>query len=218
MPATAEIRSRTGSSSARARKSLTARADAACRAEPGFADAGRQLQHHATGTEGGQDRQGHQLPRSHDLQQCRLYDQGQRRQRHQHGLLHRYVRVRCQRQAAGMPERRRFARSKREPAHRADLLRRHAAADEGCRSLQHVRPEGLSDECWQRATTSFPFGVWFADAKTLYVADEGDGTNTFDPASGKYTAAAAQTGAGLQKWVFDSALARGNWPTCCRPG
>jgi hypothetical protein len=58
-------------------------------------------------------------------------------------------------------------------------------------------------------TTSFPFGVWFADAKTLYVADEGDGTNTFDPASGKYSAAAAQTGAGLQKWVFDAGL--GAW-------
>jgi hypothetical protein len=57
--------------------------------------------------------------------------------------------------------------------------------------------------------TSFPFGVWFADAKTLYVSDEGSGTNTFDPASGKYTAAAAQTGAGLQKWVFDANL--GAW-------
>jgi hypothetical protein len=60
-----------------------------------------------------------------------------------------------------------------------------------------------------KTSTSFPFGVWFADAKTLYVTDEGDGTNTFDPASNKYTAAAAQTGAGLQKWVFDSGL--GAW-------
>jgi hypothetical protein len=60
-----------------------------------------------------------------------------------------------------------------------------------------------------KSATSFPFGVWFADAKTLYVADEGNGTNTFDPASGKYTAAATQTGAGLQKWVFDTAL--GAW-------
>src|SRR5258708_706954 len=46
-------------------------------------------------------------------------------------------------------------------------------------------------------------------AKTGYVADEGNGTNTFDPASGKYTAAATQTGAGLQKWVFDTGL--GAW-------
>jgi hypothetical protein len=54
-----------------------------------------------------------------------------------------------------------------------------------------------------KTATSFPFGVWFADAKTLYVADEGDGTNTFSVATNTYTAAAAQTGAGLQKWVFD---------------
>jgi hypothetical protein len=60
-----------------------------------------------------------------------------------------------------------------------------------------------------KTTTSFPFGVWLADAKTLYVTDEGNGTTTFDPASGKYTAAAAQTGAGLQKWVFDAGL--GAW-------
>jgi hypothetical protein len=60
-----------------------------------------------------------------------------------------------------------------------------------------------------KTSTSFPFGVWFADAKTLYVSDEGDGTTTLDPVSGKYTAAAAQTAAGLQKWVFDSSL--GTW-------
>jgi hypothetical protein len=60
-----------------------------------------------------------------------------------------------------------------------------------------------------KSATAFPFGVWFADAKTLYVADEGNGTNTFDSPSGKYSAAAAQTGAGLQKWVFDSSL--GAW-------
>jgi hypothetical protein len=53
------------------------------------------------------------------------------------------------------------------------------------------------------STTSFPFGVWFADADTLYVADEGNGTNTYDPGTNTYTAAAAQTTAGLQKWVFD---------------
>ena len=51
--------------------------------------------------------------------------------------------------------------------------------------------------------TSFPFGIWFADADTLYVADEGNGTNTYDPGTNTYTAAAAQTTAGLQKWVFD---------------
>ena len=53
-----------------------------------------------------------------------------------------------------------------------------------------------------KSTTSFPFGIWFADANTLYVADEGNGTATFDPNSNTYTAAKAQTAAGLQKWVF----------------
>ena len=60
-----------------------------------------------------------------------------------------------------------------------------------------------------KTSTAFPFGVWFADAKTLYVSNEGNGTTTFDPVSGKYTAAASQTSAGLQKWVFDSTL--GSW-------
>jgi hypothetical protein len=54
-----------------------------------------------------------------------------------------------------------------------------------------------------KSATAFPFGIWFANATTLYVADEGNGTATFDPASNTYTAAKAQTSAGLQKWVFD---------------
>jgi hypothetical protein len=57
--------------------------------------------------------------------------------------------------------------------------------------------------------TAFPFGVWFANAKTLYVADEGDGTATFDTGAGQYTHAAEQTTAGLQKWVFDDS--HGTW-------
>jgi hypothetical protein len=57
------------------------------------------------------------------------------------------------------------------------------------------------------STNSFPFGLWFANADTLYVADEGNGTTTF--ANGQYTAAAAQSTAGLQKWVFDSSA--GEW-------
>lgn len=59
-------------------------------------------------------------------------------------------------------------------------------------------PTGLA----KKDTTMFPFGVWFADAKTLYVADEGNGTNTYNPTTNTYTAAATETMAGLQKWVF----------------
>lgn len=54
-------------------------------------------------------------------------------------------------------------------------------------------------------TTSnvFPFGLWIADEKTIYVADEGDGSTKYDATKNLYTNAAAQTTAGLQKWVFD---------------
>jgi hypothetical protein len=55
-----------------------------------------------------------------------------------------------------------------------------------------------------KTKTAFPFGVWFANATTVYVADEGNGSNTFNAASGTFTDAAAQTTAGLQKWVFDA--------------
>ena len=60
-----------------------------------------------------------------------------------------------------------------------------------------------------KTTTSFPFGLWFANPTTLYVTDEGNGTNTYDAGTGTYTIAAAQTTAGLQKWVFDASL--GAW-------
>jgi hypothetical protein len=54
-----------------------------------------------------------------------------------------------------------------------------------------------------KSATSFPFGVWFANPDTMYVADEGNGDDTYSATSGLYTGAAAQTTAGLQKWVFN---------------
>jgi hypothetical protein len=60
-------------------------------------------------------------------------------------------------------------------------------------------PTGLA-----KSATLFPFGIWFANATTVYVADEGNGTTTYNPTSNLYTAAASQTTAGLQKWVFNS--------------
>ncbi|AME26983.1 hypothetical protein [Burkholderia sp. PAMC 26561] len=48
----------------------------------------------------------------------------------------------------------------------------------------------------------FPFGLWFADSNTLYVADEGDG---YTGGGDLFTHAAAQKSAGLQKWVFNPA-------------
>jgi hypothetical protein len=52
--------------------------------------------------------------------------------------------------------------------------------------------------------SDYPFGLWFANPTTLYVADEGAGDNTYDPTTNTYTAAAASTTAGLQKWSFNS--------------
>jgi len=55
--------------------------------------------------------------------------------------------------------------------------------------------------------SDYPFGLWFANPTTLYVADEGSGDNTY--ANGSYTAAAASTTAGLQKWVYSATA--GEW-------
>jgi uncharacterized protein (TIGR03437 family) len=48
------------------------------------------------------------------------------------------------------------------------------------------------------ATGNYPFGIWFANANTLYVGDEGDGTAAD---------AATSPSAGIQKWV----LSNGTW-------
>jgi hypothetical protein len=56
-------------------------------------------------------------------------------------------------------------------------------------------------------TTAYPFGLWFANPTTLYVADEGTGSNTYNASSNTYTDAAAEIGTsigGLQKWIFNS--------------
>jgi hypothetical protein len=52
-----------------------------------------------------------------------------------------------------------------------------------------------------KTVTAFPFGVWFANANTLYVTDEGDG---YAGGNDLYSHAQAQPNAGLQKWVYDS--------------
>jgi hypothetical protein len=57
--------------------------------------------------------------------------------------------------------------------------------------------------------SDYPFGLWFANPTTLYVADEGAGDNAYSAATGSYTAAAASTTAGLQKWVYNAGV--GEW-------
>ena len=56
-------------------------------------------------------------------------------------------------------------------------------------------------------TTNFPFGLFFANATTLYVCDEGDGTLVTPAVNGNVADAQSQATAGLQKWV----LQNGTW-------
>jgi hypothetical protein len=65
---------------------------------------------------------------------------------------------------------------------------------------------GFNTVLAKTTTNVFPFGIWFANATTLYIADEGSGDNTYSAATNTYTKAAAQTTAGLQKWVLESGV------------
>ena len=69
--------------------------------------------------------------------------------------------------------------------------------------------KGFNTVLAKTTTNVFPFGIWFANANTVYVADEGNGDNTFSTMSGTYTVAAGQITTGLQKWTFNSST--GTW-------
>jgi hypothetical protein len=56
-------------------------------------------------------------------------------------------------------------------------------------------------------TTAFPFGIFFANANTLYVCDEGDGTLVTPAVGGNVADAQTQATAGVQKW----SLVNGTW-------
>ena len=62
-----------------------------------------------------------------------------------------------------------------------------------------------------KSGVSYPFGIWFANPDTIYLADEGSGDNTYSSTTGTYTNAVAANNptAGLQKWVLDSST--GQW-------
>jgi hypothetical protein len=57
------------------------------------------------------------------------------------------------------------------------------------------------------APVAFPFGIFFANAHTLYVCDEGDGTLVTPAVNGNVATAASQATAGIQKWGFSN----GSW-------
>jgi len=61
----------------------------------------------------------------------------------------------------------------------------------------------LSNKAKGANPVNFPFGLWFANPTTLYVADEGDGS-TDGVGTAFYAHAAAQTNAGLEKWAYNT--------------
>ncbi len=63
------------------------------------------------------------------------------------------------------------------------------------------------DQKGNPAPIAFPFGIWFADANTLYVCDEGDGTLVTPAVNGNVADAASLATAGVQKWI----LSNGAW-------
>jgi hypothetical protein len=54
---------------------------------------------------------------------------------------------------------------------------------------------------------AYPFGIWFANANTLYVCDEGDGALVSPPVNGNVASAYSQATGGVQKW----SLVDGTW-------
>ncbi len=62
------------------------------------------------------------------------------------------------------------------------------------------------DQKGNPAPIAFPFGIWFADANTLYVCDEGDGTLVTPAVNGNVADAASQANAGVQKWILNNGV------------
>jgi hypothetical protein len=70
----------------------------------------------------------------------------------------------------------------------------------------HTLASGL-DSKGNPTPVAFPFGIWFANANTLYVCDEGDGNLVTPAVNGNVASTDAQTNAGVQKWI----LVNGAW-------
>ena len=64
-----------------------------------------------------------------------------------------------------------------------------------------------TDQSGNPAPVAFPFGIWFANAHTLYVCDEGDGTFVTPAVNGNVADASTLATAGVQKW----SLVNGTW-------
>jgi hypothetical protein len=72
--------------------------------------------------------------------------------------------------------------------------------------LPHTLASGVSST-GAPTPVAFPFGIWFANDKTLYICDEGDGTLVSPPVNGNVADATSLATAGIQKW----SLVNGSW-------
>jgi hypothetical protein len=72
--------------------------------------------------------------------------------------------------------------------------------------LPHTLASGVSST-GAATPVAFPFGIWFANEKTLYICDEGDGTLVSPAVNGNVADAATLATAGVQKW----SLVNGTW-------
>ena len=63
-----------------------------------------------------------------------------------------------------------------------------------------------TDQKGNPAPIAFPFGMFFANADTLYVCDEGDGTLVTPAVNGNVATPASQATAGVQKWVRNNGV------------
>jgi hypothetical protein len=60
------------------------------------------------------------------------------------------------------------------------------------------------DQKGNPAPVAYPFGIFFADANTLYVCDEGDGTLVTPAVNGNVADASTLATAGVQKWSYSN--------------
>jgi len=113
-----------------------------------------------------------ELPRPSRFSRRPLFHQGQRRQRRQYCLLRRYHRHCVHRCERSRPSRgiRKFAPRPRSLTSPAVLQTKGLDPNNMCILKASLPP--------LKSKTSFPFGIWFANANTLYVADEGNGDNS----------------------------------------
>jgi hypothetical protein len=72
--------------------------------------------------------------------------------------------------------------------------------------LPHTLASGVSST-GAATPVAYPFGIWFANDKTLYICDEGDGTLVSPAVNGNVADATTLATAGVQKW----SLVNGVW-------